>query len=351
MTGASHTSPSTATEAATTNRRLVLAAYGDRALDVVDEVLPRPGPGEVRCRVLAASVQFTDTLIRRGRYPLVGIRPPLTLGYDFVGEVDAVGKGVTQWAPGMRVCDLTTTGSYTRFIVRRAEDLTAVPDDLDPSEATTLVLSWMTAYQMMFRIGRVHPGARILVHGLGGAVGDAALQLAVRRGIAVYGTARPEQFDRIEALGGRAVDYRKEWVAQLAELSSHRGFDAVFDPVGEEGFRKSRSLVGRDGILVPFGFSSYVDKPRYRAALMFAKLAILGHTPGAKRGRFYSIGQVRRRHPQWWREDLGALFGLLQRREIDPWVGERIGFEHVADAHRRLEAGGVQGKIILLPNG
>jgi NADPH:quinone reductase-like Zn-dependent oxidoreductase len=331
------------------NRRLVLDAYGDETFGLVDEAPPEPGPGEVRCRVLAASVEFTDTLIRRGRYPLFGVRPPLTLGFDFAGEVDAVGEGVDDFGLGERVCALTTTGSYARYIVRKADDLTPVPEEVDPVEATALVLSYMTAYQMMFRIAEVKAGDRILVHGLGGAVGDAALQLARRRGIRVFGTARPHHFARIEAQGGRAVDYRGDWVRNLRVLVGKRGFDAVFDPVGEAGFRKSRSLVRKGGILVPFGLAGYVDKPRFRAALTLLETMLLDMLPLGKRCRFYAIARMRPRHRDWWREDLRHLLDLLQRGEIKPWIGERIGFGDVEDAHRRLEAGGVHGKIVLVP--
>jgi NADPH2:quinone reductase len=333
------------------NRRLVLRAFGDNTFETLDEALPYPQRHEVRCRVLAASVQFTDTLIRRGRYPLFGTRPPLTLGYDFVGEVDAVGDAVTAWRPGDRVCDLTVIGSYARYVVRESADLTAVPDGVDPAEATTLVLSGMTAYQMLFRAAGVKAGDRILVHGAGGAVGDAALQLAVPAGIEVFGTARPHHFSRIQALGGYAVDYRDDWVAALRSRTDGRDFDAVFDPIGEDGFRKSRSLVRPGGVLVPYGFAGYTDRPNWVAGLAFIKLAILNALPGTTRSPFYSIGRVRRRYPDRWREDLAKLLGMLEDGEIDPQVGERIGFEQVADAHRRLENGGVQGKIVLLPNG
>jgi NADPH2:quinone reductase len=331
------------------NRRLVLRAFGDDDFQLIDDARPQPGRGEVRCKVLAASVQFTDTLVRRGRYPMLGARPPLTPGYDFVGEIDAVGEGVTEWGLGDRVCDLTTIGSYARFIVRKASDLTAVPEELDPAAATSIVLSYMTAYQMMFRFAEVKSGDAILLHGLGGAVGDAALQLAKQRGLAVYGTARPQHFERIEAQGGRAVDYRGDWVAALRQLVGPRGFDAVFDPVGEAGFRKSRSLVAEGGILVPFGMAGYTDKPRWRTAFTFVKLMLLAMAPGAKRSRFYRIAHLRRHHQDWWRDDLERLFEMLGRGDIEPWIGERIGFDEVADAHRRLEAGGVQGKIVLLP--
>ena len=183
-----------------------------------------------------------------------------------------------------------------RFIVRKASDLTAVPDELDPAAATSIVLSYMTAYQMMFRFAEVKSGDAILLHGLGGAVGDAALQLAKQRGLVVYGTARPQHFERIEAQGGRAVDYRGDWVAALRQLVGPRGFDAVFDPVGEAGFRKSRSLVAEGGILVPFGMAGYTDKPRWRTAFTFVKLMLLAMAPGAKRSRFYRIAHLRRHH-------------------------------------------------------
>ncbi len=155
-------------------RRVRFAAFGGpEVLEVVDDALPHPGPGEVRVRVEASSVQFTDTLIRRGIYPGLSEKPPLTPGYDLVGRVDEVGEGVDAWAVGDRVADLCQWGGNARFVVRPAAGLVAVPEAVDATAAVSLVLSWLTAYQAAFTVGRLQPGERLLVIGGNGAVGQA----------------------------------------------------------------------------------------------------------------------------------------------------------------------------------
>jgi D-arabinose 1-dehydrogenase-like Zn-dependent alcohol dehydrogenase len=158
------------------NQAVLLEHYGEpESLHVVDVPVPTPGPGEVRIRVLASSVNYTETLIRRRLYPqTAAYKLPFVMGYDVVGEIDEVGPAVTEWKIGDRVADMTVTGSDAVYRTLRANDLTRVPCDVDPAEAATLILSWTTAYQLLHRSGKVRAGQRILVHGAGGAVGHLA---------------------------------------------------------------------------------------------------------------------------------------------------------------------------------
>ena len=119
---------------------------GSDGLVVVDAPLPTAGPGEVRVRVLASGVEYTDTLIRRHLYPQTALRrPPFVLGYDLVGEIDQLGDGVRDFRIGERVADMTVVGSNAAYRTLRADRLTRVPAGVDAAEATTLILSWMTA--------------------------------------------------------------------------------------------------------------------------------------------------------------------------------------------------------------
>src|SRR5690606_38954887 len=170
------------------NARVVLKRFGDvEGFELREgEPLPEPGPGQVRVRVLAACVQFTDVIIRKGRYPELKERPPFTPGYDVVGVVDACGEGV-ELAVGERVADLTVTGSYARHRLLDASQLVRVPSEVDPAEAATLVLSWTTAYQLLHRHAKVKEGARVLIHGAAGAVGLALLALGRLHGLTMFG--------------------------------------------------------------------------------------------------------------------------------------------------------------------
>src|SRR5215813_11592934 len=132
---------------------------GPDALQVVDAPLPTTGHGEVRVRVLASGLEYTDMLIRRHLYPqTMRHRPPFVMGYDVVGEIDQLGDGVTGFDLGDRVADMTVIGSNAAYRTLRADRLTRVPPGLDPAEAATLILSWTTAYQLLHRAARVQKG-------------------------------------------------------------------------------------------------------------------------------------------------------------------------------------------------
>ena len=332
------------------NRVIQLGRFGDAdGLQLVDAPMPKAGHGEVRVRVLASSLNYTDVLIRRHLYPQTARRrPPFTLGYDVVGEIDQVGDGVRDFAVGDRVADMTVVGSNASYRTLRADDLTRVPPGVDPAEAATLILSWMTAYQLLHRAARVHPGQRVLVHGAAGAVGQALLVLGRQAGLDVWGAARGEHAALIRTLGAIPIDYQREDFADVVA----GGFDIVIDGIGEDGYRRSFAALKPGGLLLAIGFSAGVQaRQGMRAMLMaIARIYLWRFLPGGKHARFYSINAMRLRHPAWFRQDLEHLFGLLATHAIRPQVAARIPFEEVVDAHRRIEAGGLEGKLVLCPD-
>jgi NADPH:quinone reductase-like Zn-dependent oxidoreductase len=152
---------------------------GPDGLEVADAAPPTAGRGEVRVRVLASGLEYTDVLIRRHLYPqTMRLRPPFVLGYDLIGEIDQLGDGVRAFQLGDRVADMTVVGSNAAYRTLRADRLTRGPAGLDPAEAT-LILSWTTAYQLLHRAARVQQGQRVLVQGAAGAVGRRYLCSAV----------------------------------------------------------------------------------------------------------------------------------------------------------------------------
>jgi len=331
------------------NRVVQVSRFGGPdGLEVVDAPLPAAGRGEVRVRVLASSVNYTEVLIRRRLYPqTMRLRPPFVLGYDVVGEIDQLGEGVRGFQLGERVADMTVVGSNAAYRTLRADDLARVPAGIDTAEAATLILSWTTAYQLLHRSARVKPGQRVLVHGAAGAVGQALLALGRLAGLQVWGAARGEHAAMIRGLGARPIDYQHEDFTRVLP----GGFDIVFDGIGEDGYRRSFAALKPGGLLIAIGFSASVQaQQRLRTIMMsIARLYLWRFLPGGKHARFYSINVMRARHPAWFREDLERLFGLLAKGAIRPRVAERISFDEVAEAHRRLEAGGLEGKLVLCP--
>ncbi|NOY97672.1 MAG: alcohol dehydrogenase catalytic domain-containing protein, partial [Chloroflexi bacterium] len=220
-------------------KKVVLTAFGGPdVLETVEETtLPEPGAGEVRVKVLATSACFTDTLVRKGIYYGFKERPPLSPGYDMVGVVDKAGAGVTGLKVGQMVADLTVWGAYSEYMLRPADSLVPVPHGLDPAEAVSMVLSYVTAYQMLHRVAKAQRGQRILVHGAGGAVGTALLQLGALLDLEMYGTASKAKHELVASLGGTPIDYKSEdFVERMQAIG---GADAAFDAIGGENFKRS----------------------------------------------------------------------------------------------------------------
>jgi NADPH:quinone reductase len=322
---------------------------GPEGLEVVNTSLPTAGRGEVRVRVLASSLNYTDVLIRRHLYlQTASRRPPFVLGYDVVGEIDQVGDGVRDFQVGDLVADMKVVGSNAAYRTLRADDVTRMPAGVDAAEVATLILSWTTAYQLLHRAARVQRGQRVLVHGAAGAVGQAQLALGRLAGLELWGAARGEHAALIRELGATPIDYQREDFARVLP----GGFDAVFDGIGEDGYRRSFAALKRGSLLCAIGYSAGVQAQRSMLGILMwiARLYLWRWLPGGKHARFYSINVMRARHPAWFKEDLGRLFDLLANGAIRPRVAERISFDEVAEAHRRLEAGGLEGKLVLCPD-
>jgi len=311
------------------------------------EDLPVPKPGEVRIRTLVTSAAFTDVMIRKGMYPDVKEKPPLVLGYDLVGVVDALGRGVDGVAPGDRVADLTTIGAYSEYVCLPASRLTKVPEGVADEEALAMILSAVTPYQMLHRVARAETGQSLLIHGAGGAVGTAMLQLAREAGITAYGTDVAAKHDLIRGLGATPIDADAPDVEAAIGDAVGDGVDFVFDPLGGESFPRSMHALRPGGMLVAFGFQNEVLGRGGSIPLDFVKLKLWDWLPNGHATAFYSIGAMRRTHPDWFKEDLAALFALLADGRIAPAVAETVPLSEVRRAHERVEAGEVRGKLVM----
>ena len=336
-------------------KKAMIEEFGDA--DVVkvmeEEGISEPQPGEVRIKVQASSVVFTDMLIRRHLYPaLLREKPPITLGYDMVGVVDELGDNVTNLEVGQRVADLTVTGGNAEYICRPAEGLVPVPESLDAAEAASIPLSYLAAFQMLTRFAEVRPGQKVLIHGATGAVGTALLQLGRPLDLEMVGTASSKNHDLIENYGAKAIDYRAQDYEQRLREAAGEGFDAVFEGAGS---RLSRSLVKSGGVLVLYGFSGLVRKNQssllrfgLAAASGFVHILVWGALPNGRSWKFYDIGGTREKHPDWFREDMTRLFGMLERDEIEPVTSKRFSIDEAPLAHEKLDRGGIRGRLVLV---
>jgi NADPH2:quinone reductase len=344
--------------------RVVVTRYGGPdAVQILEEECPEPKGGEVRVRVQAAGVSLPDIMMREGIHPET---PPLpfTPGWDLVGVVDRLGDGVSGVEPGQVVAALPIHGAYAEFVCLPQRELIPVPSGLDPAEAVSLVLNYVTAYQMLHRTGGVKPGQRVLIHGAAGGVGSALLQLGRLTGLEMYGTCSSRTASAVTGLGGIPIDYQHhDFVTEIRRLT-REGVDIVFDGIGGTHIWRSRKAVLRGGKVIAYGLTASLRggrlasgrragrRRRFRAIAIFGVYIAGGWLlPGRKRVVPYSIQWLKRMRPVWFRQDLTALLDLLQRGKIKPLIAQRFPLAEARRAHELLGAGGVMGKIVLVCHG
>src|ERR1700682_4037561 len=232
---------------------------GPEVREMTEEpTIPDPSPGEVRIKVLAAGTGFTDTMIRRGRYPDFKGRLPFTPGYEIVGVVEKIGSGVTAQLEGQMVADLCVVGGYAQYAIRPAGVLVPVPDGVDPAEAVCIPLAYLTAFQMLTRYRDLPRGAMILVIGASGTVGTALLDLARPVGLKPTGPCCPATRPLVERFGAAAIDYHAgDFVTSVGRLTADRpggpGVDIAFDAIGGAHFGRSFACLAPEGLLVGYG--------------------------------------------------------------------------------------------------
>jgi NADPH:quinone reductase-like Zn-dependent oxidoreductase len=344
--------------------RIIVTHYGGPdALRVVEEECPEPQDGEVRVRVLAAGVSLPDLMMREGVHPETP-RLPFTPGWDLVGVVERLGAGIAGLEPGQRVAALPITGAYAECVCLPQRELVPMPSGLDAAEAVSLVLNYVTASQMLHRSAQVRPGQRMLIHGAAGGVGSALVQLGRLAGLEMYGTCAARGASAVADLGAIPIDYQhQDFVTEMHRLT-REDVDVVFDGIGGTHIWRSRTALHPGGRVVAYGLTSSLrggrlasgrsgGRHRLRGIAIFGVYIAGGWLlPGRKRVVPYSIQWLKRLRPAWFRQDLSALFDLLQQHKIKPLIAQRLPLAEARHAHELLGKGGVIGKIVLLvPNG
>ena len=343
--------------------RIVVTQYGGPDnLRVVEEECPEPGDGQVRVKVLAAGVSLPDVMAREGIHPETP-RVPFTPGWDLVGVVDRLGANAIGVEPGQIVAAMPIHGAYAEYVCLEPRELIPVPAGLDPCEAVSLVLNYITAYQMLYRSAETKSGQRALIHGAAGGVGTALLQLGRLLGLEMYGTCSHPGAATVAEMGGVPIDYKdQDFVKEIHRLTGD-GVDVVFDPIGGTHLWHSRRALRPGGRVVGYGLISSIRgeglasgrpgrRQRFRGTAMFGLYIVGGWVlPGRKRIVPYSIQTLKRLKPELFRQDLITLLDLLQQGKIKPLIAQRVPLAEARRAQELLGKGGVTGKIVLVCSG
>ncbi|MGR3793480.1 NAD(P)H-quinone oxidoreductase [Vannielia sp. SX4] len=312
---------------------------GPEVLEVTERPQPQPGPGEVLIEVAAAGVNRPDIMQRSGALPAP---PGVTdiLGLEVSGTVLAVGEGVQSPAVGDNVMALLNGGGYAECALASADLCLPVPEGLSLTEAAVLPEGLFTLWHNLFERGRLAPGETVLIHGGSSGIGTLGIQLALATGAQVITTAGgPEKCARLEAMGARAIDYRKGPHAEaVLDLTQGEGVNVVLDIVGGEALAQNLDCLAPEGRHVSLSFmagpQAQVDLSKVMRKGLWLTSSTLRPKPAHEKAR---LSRAVRQH----------LLPLLGPGKVAPVLSRSFPLAEAAEAHRFLESGQNFGKIAL----
>ena len=311
-------------------------------LELSEVATPEPGSGQVLVEVAAADLNFADVLQCQGVYQ-VRAPTPFTPGMGGAGRVIAAGPEV-DLEPGQLVVGSTAVGhgAFAQQALFPADGCTRVPDGIDPVVAAGLHVTYGTAWFALHRRGQLRPGETVLVLAAAGGVGSAAVQLAKAAGCWVLGAAGgATKAEACRAIGAdEVIDYDgQDLYETVMDLTSGRGVDVVYDPVGGDYFDIARRLLAWEGRLLVVGFASgrIPDAPANH--LLVKNYSVVG----------VHMGGYRVADPGPFEQCYREVHGLLADGLIDPLIAERVAFEHLPRALRDLAERRTTGRLVLLP--
>ncbi len=324
-------------------KAVLLEGFGGLDVLKVGEVeRPVPGEGQVLVKVHATSINRPDLVQREGKYP-----PPAgdseILGLEVSGVIEECGPGVTGWQKGERVISLVGGGAYAEYAVAYASHLMRIPESMSFEEAACVCESYITAFLNLFMIGGLKDNNTVIIHGGGGGVNTAGIQLckALVPNTKIIVTAHPSKIERVKALGADLViDFTQtpDFSEAVKEFTNKKGVDVILDHVGAKYLAPNMNSLGYAGRLVSIGVISGI-KAELNLALMMVK-------------RQQIIGSVLRSRPV---KDKGEIVAEFTRtaipkfadRTIVPIIEQVFPLDQVVEAHRMMEEDKHFGKIVL----
>ncbi len=331
---------------------------GNEVLEYGDWPEPEPGPGDVRVAIRAAALNHLDIFVRNG---IPDVPLPQVPGADGSGIVDAVGAGVEGVAPGDRVliqpglycnrCEFCrggeqslcvtyqilgehTPGTFAEKVVVPARNLFPIPEGLSFEQAAAFPLVYQTAWRMVVGRAGLRPGETMLVHGAGGGVAGAAVEIGLLSGGRIYATtAGEEKLARVRGKGAEVVlDHVKQNVAkEIRSLTGKRGVDVIVDCVGEATWKSSLQCAAKGGRIVTCGATSGPNPAEEIRLIFWKQLSILGSTMANDR-------------------EFRTLLAAVAAGRLRPTIDRVYPFSRVAEAYARMEEGLQYGKIVLVPD-
>jgi len=316
--------------------RELLADYAGIGLE--EQALPEPGAGEVRVRIRAASLNFPDLLMTEGKYQL---KPelPFVLGMEFAGIVDALGAGVSGFAPGDAVAGGNRIGAFSEYAVVPAAALRKKPEAISFAAAASYGAAYLTAYVALVRRGNLQPGETLLVHGASGGVGLAAVDVGRLLGANVIATSASQDKRRIlTEYGADHVLPDAGFRERVKELTGGRGADVIYDPVGGDVFDESVRCIAFDGRLLIIGFTSG-RIPSVNVNMPLIKgFSVVG----------VRAGEYGRQFPDRGRENMAAIWKWAEEGKVRPRIHAEVPLTDWRRAFEMMRSREVVGKVAIV---
>ena len=335
-------------------KQIIIKKYGaPNVLDVVENENPNPSPNQILIRNQFSGVNFSEIMARMGLYPGAP-KPPTTLGSEACGIIESVGNNVTNYKPGDKVMFLTRYNSYSTHICIDQEQAISLPEKFTFEQGAAFPLVYITAYMMMFDLGNFRKDETILIHGAGGSVGIAAIQLAKSMGGSVIATASKWKHAKLLELGiDKCIDYNSEdFSEKVMELTNNRGVDLIIDPIGGKNWEISYRCLNKMGKLIIYGNQNFVkgksfniyttikeliSMPKYKPMnLMSDNRSIMGYHLGRLEG---SEDKIKRA--------ILSLSKLIETGHLVPIIDKIFPFYESNKAHEYIQNRKNFGKVLI----
>jgi len=325
-------------------------------LEVREAPDPEPVKGEVRVRVEASGINFAEIMARQGLYQDAP-PPPMVVGYEIAGVIDEVGDETNAGRVGQRVLAMTRFGGYADTVCIPSEQAYEMPASMTFEEGAALVVTYLTAYHMLFNVFRVRTGDHVLIHQAAGGVGTAASQLCRSvGGVTTFGTASKGKHDYTRQNGcDHPIDYHSvDYADEIRRLTDGRGVDVVLDALGGTDWKKGYDLLRPGGLLIPFGWANMAKQGKRKITHVVGQFTHMPWwTPMKLMNDNKGVAGVNMGH-LWDEKEMTAqafhsLLDLFASGAIKPHVDRAFPFEEARDAHAYIEAGGNVGKVLLIP--
>ena len=335
-------------------KSIILTKYGaPEVLEVKEFEYPEPLDNQVRIKVHYVGINFAEIMARMKLYP-GGPKPGSVLGGEVSGIIDKVGKDVKGLNIGEKVMGLSLTGSYSSHVCIDKNSIIQLPDNFQLDEAAAFPVAFITAYMMIFDMGNLQEGDTFLIHGAGGGVGTAAIQLAKTKNIKIIGTSSSWKHDKISKIGvDKCIDYNTDDTEkEIMNFTNGKGVDLIIDPIGAKNWKISYRVLAKMGKLIIYGDQNLVkgDKlkplvaikemysmPKYRPMdLMANNKTVMGYHLGRFKGHEWKV-----------QRSIKNLIKLVNDNDIHPIIDRKFSYNEAPKAHRYIQNRKNFGKVLL----